>query len=111
MLSLSTINKVILLGKIVKEPRWHAELGEKVLCFTIVTTEKVRRNADHVEHTEYHDIRVNSYIIDDIQLLTGQHVYIQGKIQTKQFVDAEQIRRYKTEVLSSSVEIIGTPQN
>lgn len=111
MLSQSTINKVILLGKIVKEPKWHSESGEKELCFTIATTENVRKNVDYVQHEEYHDIRLpDNIIMHGTKLQPGQLVYVQGKIQTKQFIDDEKIRRYKTEIIASGVEVINAPQ-
>ncbi|PJJ79553.1 single-stranded DNA-binding protein [Mucilaginibacter auburnensis] len=110
MLSQSTINKVLLLGKIMNEPVWSQDSGEKALCFTIATTEKVKKNAEHVLHEEYHDIRLGSHLANDLQLRRGELVYIQGKIQTRQFVDEEQIRRYKTEIVALSVDIITAPQ-
>src|SRR5215217_7948136 len=111
MLNQSTINKVLLLGKIVKEPKWHADAGEMVLSFTIVTTEKVRKNAQYLKHDEYHEIRATSSAIEDeTQLRSGEMVYVQGRIQTKQFIDEAQIRRYKTEVVALSVDVINTPE-
>jgi single-strand DNA-binding protein len=108
MLSNSGINKVFLVGHIGKEPRWHSVANEpKMLCFPMVTTEFIKRNGVNVEHVEWHQIKIPQGCIEAEDLLKkGQLVYIQGKIQTRQFTDEQQVKRYKTEILAIQVQVL-----
>ncbi len=108
MLSNSGINKVFLVGHIGKEPRWHSANSEsKMLCFPMVTTEFIKKNGTSVEHVEWHQIKIPENFVEDETLLKkGQLVYVQGKIQTRQFTDEQQIKRYKTEILAQQVQLL-----
>ncbi|WCT12549.1 single-stranded DNA-binding protein [Mucilaginibacter jinjuensis] len=110
MLSNSGINKVFLVGYIGKEPRWHSANNEpKMLCFPMVTTEFIKKNGTSVEHVEWHQIKIPENFVEDETLLKkGQLVYVQGKIQTRQFTDEQQVKRYKTEILAQQVQLLNS---
>ena len=110
MLSNSGINKVFLVGHIGKEPRWHLANNEpKMLCFPMVTTEFIKKNGTSVEHVEWHQIKIPENFVEDETLLKkGQLVYVQGKIQTRQFTDEQQVKRYKTEILAQQVQLLNS---
>jgi single-strand DNA-binding protein len=110
MLSNSGINKVFLVGHIGKEPRWHSANNEaKALCFPMVTTEFIKKNGATIEHIEWHQIKIPEHFVEDEGLLKkGQLVYVQGKIQTRQFTDEQQVKRYKTEILAQQVQLLNS---
>ncbi|WP_114938614.1 single-stranded DNA-binding protein [Mucilaginibacter endophyticus] len=107
MLNQSTINKVILAGKIDKEPRWHVKNGKRTLNFSFVTTERIKRNGfDELFH-EYHQIQANEQVIGKETLNYGTPLYIQGRLQTSPYTDDDAIKRYKTVVVAYSIEPLG----
>jgi single-strand DNA-binding protein len=100
----SCVNKVLLLGRIIKEPRWHDCGGERILSFSVMTVENIgRENADH---TETHSIRIGERLINVHDLNKGAIVYVQGRLQTQQFTDEQMVRRYRTYVNALSVNVV-----
>lgn len=100
----STINKVILAGKVDKAPRWHISNGQRVLNFSLETTEKIRRNGTVELLHEYHQIQVTEQVIKGETFTEGMPVYIQGRLQTKQLTDEQSVKRYKTVIVANFVE-------
>jgi single-strand DNA-binding protein len=106
------LNKVILVGHITREPRWHT--GEKCrqLSFTIRTEETIRSQQGDVVHEEFHNVRIEEHnpSLKRINLKKNELVYIQGKLHTNAYVDELQIKRYKTTVIATNVELFaGVP--
>lgn len=108
MLSNSGINKVFLVGHIGKDPHWHSANNEpKMLCFPMVTTELIKKNGSSIEHVEWHQIKLpENFVEDEHSLKKGLLIYVQGKIQTRQFTDEQHIKRYKTEIIAFQVQVL-----
>ena len=104
MVNNSGINKIILLGQIKETPDSN-ELD--VLSFVLITKESIKRGIEKIEHLEYHFIKVPQKLVtDDILLMQqGQTLYIEGKIQTVSSYDEHNIRRYRSEIIASKVEV------
>jgi len=102
----ATVNKVILAGKIDKEPRWHVKNGQKVLNLSLITTENIRRNGTVELFHEYHHVQVPEYMINAGGLNEGTPVYIQGRLHTIQFTDEQAVKRYKTIIVALSVDLL-----
>jgi single-strand DNA-binding protein len=113
MLNNSGVNKVLLVGYIGKQPRRHTFNDMQMLCFPLVTQEFIKKNGERTEHLEWHQIKVpiNSPGVD-YNIIKGNLIYLQGKIQTQQFVDEQGIKRYKTEIIASFVQLltVNTPE-
>jgi single-strand DNA-binding protein len=106
MYNSSCVNKVILLGFVSKEPRWHMIDRKRSLTFTLVTDELFRKNGKSVDHQEWHQIRVPEELITDITIEKGMQVYIQGKLQTRQMKDETGSKHYRSEIIASIVEVM-----
>lgn len=104
MLSNSTVNKVILAGKIDKEPRWHNNNGQRFLNFSLVTTEKIKRNGTFELLYEHHQVQVAEQVIRGENLVKDTPVFVQGRLQTRQFTDDQAVKRYKTVIIANVVE-------
>ena len=103
-------NKVILLGRLGKDPvvRYTPD-GVAVASFSIATTEKWTDNTtcEKKERTEWHNIvawRRLGEICGEF-LSSGQRVYVEGKLQTKSW-DKDGKTHYRTEINASVVEFI-----
>ena len=102
------VNKVFLLGDIVNEPEWCKIDGEKMLCFKLVTPESIKKNGKPHEHLEYHNIKLPVDILENgFHLRKGDHVYLQGKIQTKKLFE-NNVKLYRSEILATSIEQLKT---
>jgi single-strand DNA-binding protein len=101
------LNKIILVGQIIKEPRWHLFDQERQLCFTLLTTEMIRSQHGEQEHQEFHHIRIaaSASFIDRFTFKKDDVIYLQGKLHTYTYTDEQQIKRYKTVVIATAAEL------
>jgi len=103
------INKVFLLGHVKNEPRRHKNPNSAdTLCFKLVTRENYRKGDSVTAHEEYHDLVIctDNSDVKDIPLKAGSLLHVTGKIQTKNWVDNDKIRRYKTEIHVLQLQLV-----
>lgn len=102
----SCVNKVILLGYVSKEPRWHILEQKRALTFTLVTDEMFKRNGRSVDHHEWHQVRVPEDVAGDLIIEKGTQVYLQGKLQTRQVKDENGVKHYRSEIIANTIEVM-----
>ncbi len=98
------INKVILIGNLGKDPDVMTfDNGVKKASFTLATTESYRdKDGNWVEQTEWHNIVLWRWLAER-NLIKGDQVYIEGKLRTRSWEDAEGKKHYITEVLADKL--------
>jgi single-strand DNA-binding protein len=107
-----SINKVILIGNVGKEPDVkYLDNGGVVANFPIATTEKgyVTSNGVQVPNrTEWHNVVLWRGLaeIAEKYIHKGSKIYIEGKIRTRSYDDQNGIARYVTEIWVSNVELL-----
>ncbi|HHB79588.1 MAG TPA: single-stranded DNA-binding protein [Saprospiraceae bacterium] len=97
------INKVILVGNLGKDPEVrHLESGAAVAKFPLATNESYKdKNGEWQNMTEWHNIVVWRYLAEKAErsLKKGSLVYIEGKLTTRKWQDADGKDHYTTEVV------------
>lgn len=100
-----SLNKVMLIGRLGKDPEIK-KVGDGEVCnFSVATSEswKDKRSGERKERTEWHTIVVwneNAINFADKYLKKGDLVYIEGQIQTRKWEDQDTGKdRYATEVV------------
>lgn len=109
---MSGVNKVILVGRLGKDPEVrNLDNGATVANFTIATSEsyKDRTTGEKKEITEWHNIVLWRGLAEISQkyLHKGDQVYIEGKLRTRSW-EKEGVTRYTTEVVADSMTMLGT---
>ena len=107
------LNKVILIGRIGKDPETYSfEDGTKKISFSLATTESYRdRNSgDWVDQTEWHNI-VGYRFLAEKNFAKGDLVYTEGKIKTRKYNDRDGNERYITEILAEKINILVRSQS
>ena len=106
---MSSLNKVMLIGNLGRDPevRYTAS-GQAVASFNLATTEKFKnRNGGWEERTEWH--RVTSWgrlaEIAGEYLSKGKTVYIEGRLQTREY-EKDGIKRYATEIVGERMQML-----
>ena len=107
-----SVNKVILLGYVGKDPEIKDFENGKVAKMTIATTEKgykLKSGKDVPDRTEWHNIMLWGGLAEVAEkyVRKGMQVYIEGKIQTRSWADKEGITHYITEVVASDLQMLG----
>jgi single-strand DNA-binding protein len=109
---MSGINKVILVGRLGKDPevRFTAS-GVAVANFSIATSDewKDKDSGEKRQKTEWHRIVAWRRIgeICGEWLHKGSQVYIEGKLQTRSWEDRDGNKRYTTEIVAQKMEMLG----
>lgn len=108
------VNKVIIVGNLGKDPEVrYTQGGQAVADFTVATTEAWTDKAGaQQEKTEWHRIVVWGKNAENCgkYLSKGRQVYIEGRLQTREWQDKEGQKRYTTEVVANDVMFLGGGQ-
>ena len=108
---MSGVNKVILVGRLGKDPEVrHLESGAAVANFPLATSEtyKDRTTGERREQTEWHNVVLWRGLaeIAERYLHKGDMVYVEGKLRTRSW-EKEGITRYTTEVVADNMTMLG----
>jgi single-strand DNA-binding protein len=108
---MSGVNKVILVGRLGKDPDVrNLDNGAVVANFTIATSEsyKDKTTGEKKEVTEWHNIVLWRGLAEIAQkyLHKGDLVYIEGKLRTRSW-EKEGVTRYTTEVVADNMTMLG----
>lgn len=109
-----SLNKVMLIGNIGREPESRQVGDRSVIKFSLATTEKYTdRNGQQVENTEWHNIEYwvkNTAILQ--YLHSGTQVFVEGQIRTDSWDGNDGQKHYATIIRISSLQLLGgKPQN
>ena len=108
----SSVNKVILIGNLGKDPEVrHLESGVGVANFSIATSEtyKDRKTGERVSQTEWHNVVLWRGLADVAEkyLKKGDKVYIEGKLRTRTWQDQQGNNKYSTEIIADNLTMLG----
>lgn len=109
-----SVNKVILIGNVGKDPDVkYFDNGSVVANFTLATTERGYTAANGTQipdRTEWHNIvcwRGLAKVAEQF-VKKGVQVYIEGKIRSRTYDDANGIKRYVNEIYADNLELLGS---
>ena len=112
------INKVILIGNVGQDPEVRytgdATTGAKVATIRLATTERYRdRSGNLQEHTEWHSVVVwrNQADVVEKYVRKGSQLYIEGRLRTRSWDDQTGNKRYTTEVVADTLQLLGRTQD
>ncbi|MEE8556428.1 MAG: single-stranded DNA-binding protein [Myxococcota bacterium] len=105
------LNKVILIGNLGRDPelRYTAN-GQPVANFTLATTESwTNKSGEREQRTEWHRIVTWGRLAEICgeHLNKGKQVYVEGRLQTREWEDREGNKRKTTEVTANQVLMLG----
>ena len=107
------INKVIIIGNLGKDPEMrYFQDGTPVANFSIATSEtwQDKNSGEKKERTEWHRIKATGRLAEICgeYLAKGRQVYIEGKLQTREWEDQQGVKRYVTEIVAQNMQMLGT---
>ena len=106
-----SVNKVVLVGHLGGDPETRfTPSGAAVANFNIATNESWRdSNGELQDKTEWHRCVMfgKSAEMSGELLKKGQLVYLEGKLQTRNWEDKDGVKRYTTEVVCDIFTMLG----
>lgn len=109
------VNKVILIGRLGADPEVrYTSNGTPVASFRIATSESwTNKDGQREERTEWHRIvtwRKLAEICGEY-LSKGKQVYIEGRLQTREWEDRDGVKRWTTEITAQNMQMLGSPDD
>jgi single-strand DNA-binding protein len=109
-----SVNKVILIGRLGENPEVRSTPGgQSVLNFSLATHEKwTDKSGQPNERTEWHRIVVWGKLAElcGKYLQKGREVYVEGKLQTREWQAKDGSARQTTEVQANTINFLGKAQ-
>ncbi len=108
---MGSVNKVILVGNLGRDAELrYTPGGAAVATLNLATTEVWNdRSNQRQEKTEWHRVILWGKQAESLQeyLTKGKQIYIEGRLQTRQWDDKDGNKRYTTEVKADRVTLLG----
>jgi single-strand DNA-binding protein len=106
-----SVNKVILVGRLGRDPETrYTGGGQAVANFSMATDETYKdKNGERQKRTEWHKIVVWSKLAEIAQqyLKKGSLLYLEGRIQSREWQDKEGQKRTSFEIVASNFRMLG----
>jgi single-strand DNA-binding protein len=107
-----SVNKVILVGRLGRDPETrYTSGGQAVANFSVATDESYKdRNGERQKRTEWHKIVVWGKQAEIAQqyLKKGSLVFIEGRIQSREWQDKEGQKRTSFEIVANNFRMLGS---
>ena len=108
---MGSVNKVILVGNLGRDAELrYTPGGAAVSTLNLATTEVWNdRSNQRQEKTEWHRVILWGKQAESLQeyLTKGKQIYIEGRLQTRQWDDKDGNKRYTTEIKADRVTLLG----
>ncbi len=110
---MASINKVILIGNLGRDPEVRYTTSGSAICnITVATTRnwKDKNSGDKVEETEWHRVVFYDRLaeIAGEYLKKGRPVYVEGRLKTRKWTDKDGVEKYTTEVIAENMQLLGS---
>jgi len=106
-----SVNKVILVGRLGRDPETrYTGGGQAVANFSVATDESYKdKNGERQKRTEWHKIVVWGKQAEIAQqyLKKGSLVFIEGRIQSREWQDKEGQKRTSFEIVANNFRMLG----
>jgi single-strand DNA-binding protein len=106
-----SVNKVILLGNVGKDPEIRSTPGgTMVASFSLATTDRTKdQSGNWTDRTEWHNLvafqRTAEIIRDYVK--KGSKLYVEGRIQTRSWDDKTSgEKKYRTEIIVNDISLL-----
>ncbi len=106
---MSSVNKVILVGRVGRDPELkQMQSGKAVVNLSLATTSKRKTNDGMVEDTQWH--RITAY--DKLAEIIGQYVqkgsliYIEGSLKYGKFTDKDGNEKNTTDIVAGQMQML-----
>lgn len=107
------LNKVMIIGNMTRDPEIKTiPSGQSVASFSVATNRSWNNNSGELQKAvEYTDVVAWGKLAEIAgQILKkGRRVYIEGRLQTRNWEGQDGAKRYKTEVIASDLIVLDKP--
>lgn len=111
-----SVNKVILLGNVGKDPQIRYVGDRQVAEVSLATSERAYTTQNGVqvpERTEWHRLVMwdGNASLAEKYIRKGSRLYVEGKLRTRVWEDRNTIKHTVTEIYVDNIELLGSKPN
>lgn len=103
------LNKVFILGNLTRDPETKATTGGTTVCRFAVASNRMwtDKNGQKQQKAEFHNIVAWGKLGDICAqyLQKGRLVFIEGRIETRNYVAADGVKKYWTEIIAEGMQM------
>jgi single-strand DNA-binding protein len=107
----NSLNKAMIIGHVGADPEMrHTNNNTPVTNLSVATnTTSQDQQGNRQDQTEWHKVNLFGRLAEVAQnyLKKGSMVYVEGRLQTRQYEDRDGNTRYSTEILANSMTLLG----
>lgn len=106
-----SVNRLTILGNVGNDPEVRSTTGgTRVATLSVATTEQWGQGDQRQEKTEWHRVVLWAGLADIAEkyIKKGDRVYIEGRVEYRQWQDKDNQTRYTTEVVAKEVVMVGS---
>jgi single-strand DNA-binding protein len=103
------LNKVMLTGRLGKDVELRVTPnGRSVATFSVASSRNIREGDAWKEQTEWFRVVAWEKLAETCStyLHKGSHVFIEGRLQTREYTDKDGIKKYSTEVIATDMTML-----
>jgi single-strand DNA-binding protein len=109
---MASVNKVIIIGNLGKDPEVRYMPSGSAICTVTVATSrqwKDKTSGERQEETEWHRITFFDRMaeIAGEYLKKGRPVYVEGRLKTRKYTDKDGVEKYTTEIVATEMQLLG----
>lgn len=109
---MASVNKVILIGNVGKDPEVRYNPSGGAWCtLSLATTRnwKNRETGERQEETEWHRVVFNDRLAEIVgeYVKKGRPLYVEGRLKTRKWQDKEGRDTYTTEIIAQEMQLLG----
>ena len=108
---MGSVNRVQIIGNLGRDPEVRHINDNVVANFSVATTEswKDKATGEWQEKTEWHRVVAWRYLAEKVErsLRKGKQVYVEGKLETRQWQGKDGEDKYTTEIIARDIQLMG----
>jgi len=106
-----TVNKVTLIGNLGRDAEIRNTAGgTQVASLRLATTDRQKgADGNWQDHTEWHSVVCFGKLAELMDRFgkKGKQLYVEGRIQTREYTDKDGNKRWSTEVIAGEIRLLG----
>jgi len=109
-----SLNKILIIGHLEKDPEIrYLPSGKPTANFSVAANHKYKTEGEVKEETEWFNIVAYGRLAEICSefLKKGRPVFIEGRLKTRNWVDSNGNKHYRTEVIAEGMRLIGSRPN
>lgn len=107
----SSLNKAMIIGNLTRDPELRQTTNGQAVCSFGVATNRNWKdaNGEKQEQTEFHNVVAWGRLAEIIAqyLKKGNKIFIEGRLQTRDWEGQDGVKRYRTEIVADNMVMLG----